>query len=113
MSFSECEQARPKVNARLYSPYLGRFVSPDPLLNSEGGAWDYNPYVYANNNPYKYIDRNGEFGLFAIFAAFNAIWNTVHNIKILFMVVGMESFWEDWVLWLVPWVDGPVPLLPL
>ena len=69
------------ANARLYSPYLGRFVSPDPLLNSEGGAWDYNPYVYANNNPYKYIDRNGEFGLFAIFAAFNAIWNTVHNIK--------------------------------
>ncbi len=69
------------ANARLYSPYLGRFVSPDPLLNSEGGPLDYNPYVYARNNPYKYIDRNGEFGLFAIFAAFNAIWNTVHTIK--------------------------------
>ena len=61
MSFSECEQTRPKVNARLYSPYLGRFVSPDPLLNSEGGPLDYNPYIYARNNPYKYIDRNGEF----------------------------------------------------
>ena len=33
------------------------------MLNSEGGAWDYNPYVYANNNPYKYIDRNGEIPL--------------------------------------------------
>lgn len=22
---------------------------------------DYNPYIYARNNPYKYIDRNGEF----------------------------------------------------
>ena len=69
------------ANARLYSPYLGRFISPDPLLNSEGGPLDYNPYIYARNNPYKYIDRNGEFGLFAIFAAFNAIWSTVHNIK--------------------------------
>ena len=49
------------ANARLYSPYLGRFISPDPLLNSEGGPLDYNPYIYARNNPYKYIDRNGEF----------------------------------------------------
>ena len=48
------------ANARLYSPYLGRFVSPDPLLNSEGGPLLYNPYVYANNNPFKYIDRGGE-----------------------------------------------------
>ena len=42
-------------------PYLGRFISPDPLLNSEGGPLDYNPYIYARNNPYRYIDRNGEF----------------------------------------------------
>ena len=48
------------ANARLYNPYLGRFISPDPLLNSEGGPLDYNPYIYARNNPYKYIDRNGE-----------------------------------------------------
>ncbi len=50
----------------MYSPYLGRFVSPDPLLNSEGGPLLYNPYVYANNNPFKYIDRNGEFIIFPI-----------------------------------------------
>ena len=74
MSYPEREQARPKVNARLYSPYLGRFVSPDPLLNSEGGPLLYNPYVYANNNPFKYIDRNGEcFWLVpAIFGGFAA-----------------------------------------
>lgn len=63
------------ANARLYSPYLGRFVSPDPLLNSEGGVLDYNPYIYARNNPYKYIDRNGEFWWLApilISAAINA-----------------------------------------
>ena len=63
------------ANARLYNPYLGRFISPDPLLNSEGGPLDYNPYVYARNNPYKYIDRNGEFWWLApiiIGAAMNA-----------------------------------------
>ena len=89
MSYPEREQARPKVNARLYSPYLGRFVSPDPLLNSEGGALLYNPYVYARNNPYKYIDRNGVIGFVAAliigFAAGGAMnvaynWDDIHNV---------------------------------
>ena len=65
------------ANARLYSPYLGRFVSPDPLLNSEGSAWDYNPYVYARNNPYKYIDRNGEFPWLIVSAAVFGGWGLV------------------------------------
>ncbi|MBR4644315.1 MAG: RHS repeat-associated core domain-containing protein [Bacteroidaceae bacterium] len=63
------------ANARLYSPYLGRFISPDPLLNEDGGPLDYNPYIYARNNPYRYIDRNGEFWWLApiiIGAAMNA-----------------------------------------
>ena len=71
------------ANARLYSPYLGRFISPDPLLNSEGGPLDYNPYIYARNNPYKYIDRNGEIWWWAIFAAIGAgcnIWQNWDNI---------------------------------
>ena len=63
------------ANARLYSPYLGRFVSPDPLLTEDGSPLDFNPYVYARNNPYRYIDRNGEFWWLApilIGAAVNA-----------------------------------------
>ena len=65
------------ANARLYNPYLGRFISPDPLLNNEGSPLDYNPYIYARNNPYKYIDRNGEFwGL----VAFAAIWGGFGNV---------------------------------
>ena len=65
------------ANARLYSPYLGRFVSPDPLLNSEGGPLDYNPYIYARNNPYKYIDRNGEFPFLLSFAL--GLWGTLYS----------------------------------
>jgi hypothetical protein len=52
-------------------------VSPDPLLNSEGGSLDYNPYVYARNNPYKYIDRNGEFPFLLSFAL--GLWGTLYS----------------------------------
>jgi RHS repeat-associated protein len=74
------------ANARLYSPYLGRFISPDPLLNSDGGALDYNPYIYARNNPYKYIDRNGEFpwlllGVAAIMGGFTNVQANFSNIS--------------------------------
>ncbi len=62
------------ANARLYNPYIGRFISPDPLLNSEGGPLDFNPYVYARNNPYSYIDRNGEFW-WAVPILFGALMN--------------------------------------
>ena len=90
------------VNARLYSPYLGRFVSPDPLLNSEGSPLLYNPYIYANNNPFKYIDRNGEFfwlaaigvaalaggATYSISAAITGDW----NVGDFFKSMGMSAF---------------------
>ena len=75
------------ANARLYSPYLGRFVSPDPLLNEDGRPLDFNPYMYARNNPYRYVDRNGEFPwLIPVIAAFvggtinvATNWKNIHN----------------------------------
>ena len=50
---------------------------------------DFNPYIYARNNPFKYVDRNGEIGILAIFGlgflvggtvnvAFN--WENIHNV---------------------------------
>lgn len=73
------------ANARLYSPYLGRFVSPDPLLNEDGGLLDFNPYVYARNNPYRYIDRNGEFAWFipVIAALVGGVINVATNLKLI------------------------------
>lgn len=78
------------ANARLYSPYLGRFISPDPLLNSEGGPLLYNPYIYANNNPFKYIDRGGEEPItlialligFAVGGTINVAcnWENIHDV---------------------------------
>ena len=67
------------ANARLYSPFLGRFVCSDPLLNEDGRPLDFNPYVYARNNPYRYVDRNGEFWWLAAAAIFGGGFNVMMN----------------------------------
>jgi len=43
------------MNARLYDPSLGRFLSVDPLDFYDGQS----KYLYANNNPFMFIDPNG------------------------------------------------------
>jgi RHS repeat-associated protein len=49
--------------ARYFASTLGRFVSPDPLLNS-GQPWNpqsWNRYAYVENNPLRYTDPLGLF----------------------------------------------------
>jgi RHS repeat-associated protein len=41
---------------RYLAPALGKWLSTDPLGESGGGP---NPYVYADNNPLKLVDRDG------------------------------------------------------
>lgn len=54
------------MQARYYDPALGRFYSNDPvgtlehLYSTENGIHGFNRYAYANNNPYKYIDPDGQ-----------------------------------------------------
>lgn len=48
------------MNARLYDPALGRFLSPDPYVQFPESSQSFNRYTYAMNNPLSYIDRNGE-----------------------------------------------------
>ncbi len=45
--------------ARRYSPYLGRFVSPDPIVPQAGRPVDLNRYAYVRNNPLWYTDPSG------------------------------------------------------
>jgi RHS repeat-associated protein len=44
---------------RFYSPYLGRWVSPDPLAVHEPGAADLNLYAYVRGQALKAIDPLG------------------------------------------------------
>ncbi|MAG35305.1 MAG: hypothetical protein CL878_03525 [Dehalococcoidia bacterium] len=45
--------------ARWYSPVLGRFLSPDPIVPEPGNPQDLNRYAYVRNSPYVYIDPSG------------------------------------------------------
>ena len=50
---------------RNFDPELGRFVSVDPVAFTEANTMSFNRYLYVNNNPYKYVDPDGEFLNFA------------------------------------------------
>ena len=48
------------MNARLYDPVLGRFLSPDPFIQAPDIPGNFNRYAYCLNNPLKYTDESGE-----------------------------------------------------
>jgi RHS repeat-associated protein len=45
------------MGARYYSPFLGRFISPDPLVVHGGAAS--NPYEFASSSPFRFGDPTG------------------------------------------------------
>lgn len=47
------------MQARYYDPLMGRFLSADPVLPSEGNAFNFNRFAYGNNNPILNIDPDG------------------------------------------------------
>ena len=47
------------MNGRLYDPLVGRFISPDPLVQATGMTQSMNRYTYCMNNPLIYVDYNG------------------------------------------------------
>jgi len=49
------------MNGRVYDPSLGRFLSPDPNIQSASDLQSYNRYAYARNNPLRYTDPTGYF----------------------------------------------------
>lgn len=48
------------MNARLYDPILGRFLSPDPYVQLPDFTQAMNRYGYCMNRPLCYVDKNGE-----------------------------------------------------
>jgi RHS repeat-associated protein len=47
------------MGARYYDPVIGRFMGIDPVGFQEDNVHSFNRYAYANNNPYKFVDRDG------------------------------------------------------
>jgi RHS repeat-associated protein len=51
------------LGARWYSPEIGRFYGVDPVHFREAEAKSVNRYAYANNNPYRYVDPDGQIAI--------------------------------------------------
>jgi uncharacterized protein RhaS with RHS repeats len=47
------------MQQRYYDPVAGRFLSIDPIFTDVNTANGFNRYVYAANNPYRFIDPDG------------------------------------------------------
>ena len=49
------------IRARYYAPNLGRFITKDPMTGTDGDSQSLHRYVYALNNPIRFVDINGFF----------------------------------------------------
>jgi len=67
--------------ARWYDPTLGRFMAIDPVGFKQGNIHSHNRYAYANNNPYLFVDPDGNSPLHIIkFAADLGINLTINKL---------------------------------
>ncbi|WP_163839463.1 FG-GAP-like repeat-containing protein [Pseudoxanthomonas sacheonensis] len=51
------------MNGRIYDQYLGRFLQPDPVIQTPDNAQSWNAYTYCFNNPLAYTDPSGNISL--------------------------------------------------
>lgn len=61
--------------ARYYDPVIGRFMAIDPVGFQEGNPTSFNRYAYANNNPYKYVDPDGNLPILLLAFAASDFYN--------------------------------------
>jgi len=75
------------MNGRVYDPELGRFLSPDPSVQSAADLQSYNRYAYARNNPLRYTDPTGYF----LGGVFDTIVNVAIGIATIAVCAGSEG----------------------
>jgi RHS repeat-associated protein len=78
------------MNGRMYDPALGRMCSPDKYIADATSTQAYNRYSYANNNPLKYTDPDGQLAHIVV----GAILGGVINLGIKYSQ-GKIGGWED------------------
>lgn len=84
------------MNARLYDPILGRFLSPDPYVQLPDFTQAMNRYGYCMNRPLCYVDENGEFFwiVVGVAAGVAAVTNVVTHWNEITAVGGWKGFWK-------------------
>lgn len=77
------------MNARLYDPVIGRFLSPDTYTQLPDNLQSYNLYSYCMNNPLCYVDQSGEaWWAFVIAAVVGGGINVATNWD------NIDNFWD-------------------
>lgn len=73
------------MQQRYYDPIAGRFLSVDPVTTDASTGSLFNRYNYAYNNPYRFKDPDGRFGVagFLAGAAFEALaqWSVTGSVS--------------------------------
>jgi RHS repeat-associated protein len=59
------------MGARYYAPALGRFMGIDPKEADPNSVHAINRYAYGNNNPYRFVDPDGNSAVDGIFFAYD------------------------------------------
>ncbi len=67
------------MNARLYDPVIGRFISADSVVPEPGMGMAYNRYMYVVGNPLKYSDPTGHWWHFVVAAVLYVIGSTTDD----------------------------------
>ncbi|MFO7938971.1 MAG: RHS repeat-associated core domain-containing protein [Bacteroidales bacterium] len=81
------------MGGRVYDPVLGRFLHPDPHIQSPDNPLNLNRFAYCMNNPLIYTDPDGEFWHIIIGAAIGGTFNVLSNLdKIDNFGEGLASF---------------------
>ena len=78
------------MNARLYDPETGRFLSADVYIQEPNRLLSHNRYIYVLNNPNKYTDPSGHFWNFIVGALISYVASQSDNpyIRTIGMIVG-------------------------
>jgi RHS repeat-associated protein len=101
----DAENGLYNYGARLYDPFIGRFISPDTIVQAPYNPQSLNRYSYCLNNPLRYTDPSGHF------------WNEILELVNAFIgfVHDQYDYWRNFFpscagVWsnLVSWVDSGV-----
>src|SRR3989344_5603515 len=69
-------------NFRKYNPELGIFTQPDAVLSNVYDPQSLNRYSFERNNPYKYVDEDGETPILAVTLAGAIIGLIVYDYQV-------------------------------
>ncbi len=98
----DAENGLYNYNARLYDPFIGRFISPDTIVPNPYNPQSLNRYSYCLNNPLIYTDPSGHAEEDDEWAAYMAmaqqayslyqVWPQMGGIMLHDFLMGFDSF---------------------